>query len=56
VELDHVVPGSLGGPSSVDNCRLLCRVHNDLAARLIYGNDWMDHYTGCTAVGEGAGR
>jgi 5-methylcytosine-specific restriction endonuclease McrA len=45
VELDHVVPRGLGGPSTVDNCRLLCRVHNDLAARLVYGNAQMDQYT-----------
>ncbi len=45
VELDHVVPRGLGGASTIDNCRLLCKVHNDLAARLIYGNDWMDRFT-----------
>ena len=45
VELDHIVPRALGGPSTVDNCRLLCRVHNDLAARLVYGNAQMDQYT-----------
>ena len=45
VELDHVVPRARGGPSTVDNCRLLCRAHNDLAARLAYGEDWMDTFT-----------
>jgi hypothetical protein len=45
LEVDHVVPRALGGPSTVDNCRLLCRIHNDLAARLTYGNDWMDQFT-----------
>ena len=50
VELDHIVPRGLGGPSTVDNCRLLCRVHNDLAARLVYGNALMDSY----AAGPGA--
>lgn len=45
VEVDHVVPRALGGPSTVENCRLLCRSHNDLAARLVYGNDWMDQFT-----------
>jgi 5-methylcytosine-specific restriction endonuclease McrA len=42
VELDHVVPVSRGGLSTVENCRLLCRFHNDLAARLELGDEWMD--------------
>jgi HNH endonuclease len=45
VELDHVVPRAQGGTSTVENCRLLCRAHNDLAARLAYGNDWMNNFT-----------
>jgi 5-methylcytosine-specific restriction endonuclease McrA len=45
VELDHIVPRALGGPSTPDNCRLICRVHNDLAARLVFGNAQMDQYT-----------
>jgi 5-methylcytosine-specific restriction endonuclease McrA len=45
VELDHIVPRALGGPSTADNCRLICRVHNDLAARLVFGNAQMDQYT-----------
>ena len=45
VELDHVVPRARGGPSTIDNCRLLCRAHNDLAARIAYGKDWMDTFT-----------
>jgi 5-methylcytosine-specific restriction endonuclease McrA len=45
VELDHVVPRARGGASTVDNCRLLCRDHNDLAARLAFGDDWMDQFT-----------
>ena len=27
-EIDHVVPRGRGGPSTVDNCRVLCDVHN----------------------------
>jgi hypothetical protein len=54
VELDHVVPRGLGGPSTVDNCRLLCRVHNDLAARLVYGNARMDSYTAGPGASPGA--
>ena len=54
IQVDHVVPRALGGPSTVDNCRLLCRIHNDLAARLIYGNDWMDQYTSGNGPAGGA--
>ena len=45
VELDHVVARGRGGPSTPENLRLLCRVHNDLAARLVYGDAWMDTFT-----------
>ena len=45
VELDHVVARGRGGPSTPENLRLLCRVHNDLAARLVYGDAWMDMFT-----------
>jgi hypothetical protein len=45
LELDHVVPRALGGPSTVENCRLLCDAHNDLAARKVFGDGWMDRFT-----------
>jgi len=45
LEIDHVVPRARGGPSTIDNCRLTCRVHNQLAARQVYGDDWMDQFT-----------
>jgi 5-methylcytosine-specific restriction endonuclease McrA len=51
VELDPVVPRGLGGPSTGDKCTLLCRVHDDLAARLVSGNALMDDH----AEGPGAG-
>ena len=28
LEVDHVVPRGRGGPSTVENCRILCRSHN----------------------------
>lgn len=38
LEIDHVVPFSRGGRSDdPSNLRLLCRAHNQLAARLIFG-------------------
>ncbi len=46
VEFDHVVPRVLGGPSTVDGVRLLCRFHNDLAARRVFGDEWMNQFTG----------
>jgi HNH endonuclease len=45
VEFDHVIPRARGGPSTVENTRLLCRIHNDLAARHAFGDDWMDRFT-----------
>ena len=45
LEIDHVVPRGRGGASTVDGCRLICRVHNQLAARQVYGDEWMDRFT-----------
>ena len=44
-EIDHVVPRGRGGPSTVDNCRVLCDVHNREAARQVYGDAHMDLFT-----------
>ncbi|MFL5299249.1 MAG: HNH endonuclease [Anaeromyxobacteraceae bacterium] len=45
VELDHIVPVALGGESTVSNMRLLCALHNALAARQVLGARLMDRYT-----------
>jgi len=45
VELDHIQPVALGGPSTIGNCRLLCRYHQDLAARHVFGHEWMDQFS-----------
>jgi hypothetical protein len=45
VELDHVVPVGRGGKATASNCRVLCAVHNRLAAREAYGDEWMDRFT-----------
>ncbi|MFL5261618.1 MAG: HNH endonuclease [Anaeromyxobacteraceae bacterium] len=42
LELDHVVPAALGGPSTVENLRLHCRSHNQLDAEQIFGPAHMD--------------
>jgi hypothetical protein len=52
LEIDHVVPRGRGGPSTPSNLRILCAVHYALAARQVYGDEWMDRFTG--RGGEGA--
>ncbi len=54
VELDHIEPVARGGPSTIDNCRLLCRPHQDLAARKVFGDGWMDRFTRRRSSGEAA--
>lgn len=44
LEVDHVVPRGKGGPSTVENCRILCRAHNLEAARQAYGNALVERY------------
>jgi hypothetical protein len=44
LEIDHVVPRGKGGPSTPENCRLLCKPHNLEAAREAYGDEVMDRY------------
>jgi 5-methylcytosine-specific restriction endonuclease McrA len=45
LEIDHVEPRGQGGPSTVENCRVLCKAHNLEAAREAYGDDHMDLFT-----------
>jgi hypothetical protein len=45
LELDHITPRALGGPSTADNLRIACRFHNLLAARQAFGDEWMDGFT-----------
>ena len=44
LELDHIKPRALGGASTTDNVRVVCKPHNNLAARLILGDELMDRY------------
>src|SRR6185369_9333471 len=44
LELDHIVPAALGGPSTVENLRLRCRSHNQLGAEQIFGPAHMDFF------------
>ena len=45
LQFDHVHPFALGGESTVSNTRLTCAAHNLLAARRVYGDEWMDQFT-----------
>jgi hypothetical protein len=38
LQVDHVQPFALGGPTSFENLRLLCPSHNALEARRTYGD------------------
>ncbi len=38
LELDHLIPLALGGPSTVENLRVVCAFHNLAAARAVLGS------------------
>jgi 5-methylcytosine-specific restriction endonuclease McrA len=42
VELDHIQPAALGGPSTIENLRILCRSHNALSAEQVFGRAHME--------------
>jgi 5-methylcytosine-specific restriction endonuclease McrA len=46
LQFDHVTPLALGGTSTAENVSILCRSHNLQAARLVFGDEWMDRYAG----------
>jgi hypothetical protein len=45
VELDHVKGWALGAGTTIEECRILCRWHQDVSARRLYGDDLMNNYT-----------
>jgi hypothetical protein len=46
VQYDHSpTPRARGGRATKKNMRLLCRMHNDLAARQAFGDEWMNQFT-----------
>jgi hypothetical protein len=53
LELDHAVPWSLGGESSVANLRIVCSHHNRLAARKAFGERCAGRYAD-QGTGQGA--
>jgi hypothetical protein len=45
LELDHVEGFALGAGTTVDECRILCRFHQDVSARRLYGDARMNDFT-----------
>ena len=45
LELDHVIPVARGGASTIENLRVVCGFHNQLAARETFGAAWMERFT-----------
>jgi hypothetical protein len=45
LELDHIVPVALGGESTEENLRLICRPHNVRHAEQIFGKHHMSRFT-----------
>jgi hypothetical protein len=45
VQFDHIEPVARGGKSTVSNMRLLCFHHNQVAARHVFGDAFMDRFT-----------
>jgi 5-methylcytosine-specific restriction endonuclease McrA len=48
LEFDHVDPYARGGPSTVQNLRLRCAVHNALTAEQEFGREFMARYNNTT--------
>jgi len=42
LELDHIIPFSLGGESTTENLRLLCKTHNLMYAEKIFGRETIE--------------
>ncbi len=62
LEVDHIKPAALGGPSTVENLRICCRTHNQLHANHAFGRAHMElfrrepHRTGEGTLASGSGR
>ena len=46
LEFDHVTPRAFGGQNTVGNLRLLCRAHNNLAAKDAMGKEFIEAHFG----------
>jgi 5-methylcytosine-specific restriction endonuclease McrA len=56
LEFDHVIPRALGGESTVENLRLLCRNHNMRAAEQILGKHCVQEALARARLAREAGR
>jgi hypothetical protein len=45
LEFDHIQPLAVGGTSTAENVRVLCALHNAVAARRVFGDAWMNRFT-----------
>ena len=41
LEIDHIIPWALGGATTAENLRVLCRAHNQFEAERLFGKDHM---------------
>jgi 5-methylcytosine-specific restriction endonuclease McrA len=48
LQREHVIPLALGGTNELSNMQLLCRTHNLLRARKIFGTSTIDKFRTCT--------
>jgi hypothetical protein len=46
IEYHHELPYALGGPTTIDNIRLLCHAHNALAAEDDFGRELIERKRG----------
>lgn len=42
LQREHIIPIGMGGTNELSNMQLLCRAHNDLRARKVFGNKKID--------------
>ena len=45
LEIDHIVPVAKGGATTAENCRLICRAHNQMHARNEFGAKFMARFS-----------
>jgi hypothetical protein len=56
LQFDHVEPVARGGRSTVDNLRLRCAAHNQLAAERVFGAEFMERKRGAAKGSAHHGR
>jgi 5-methylcytosine-specific restriction endonuclease McrA len=56
LQREHVIPLGKGGSSELSNMQLLCATHNQLRARLAFGDEHVDEKINATSSREGNRR